>query len=57
MVRANGKPAVTKLDAALKEEIEKFIVQPENRFEYPSLKNFIDKAVHDYLKKLKEGKK
>ena len=43
--------AVTKIDGELKEKIEKLISKGNNRFEYPSVKNFIDKAV---LKMLKE---
>jgi len=40
-----------KIDAELKENIEAFISKGENRFDYPSVKNFVDKAV---LKLLKE---
>ncbi|MCK5107463.1 MAG: hypothetical protein KAQ83_01940 [Nanoarchaeota archaeon] len=43
-----------KIDFELKERIEKFISKGDNRFDYPSVKNFIDKAV---LKKLKEVEK
>ncbi|MBS3151602.1 hypothetical protein J4443_04440 [Candidatus Woesearchaeota archaeon] len=42
-----------KLDAELKKKIESFITQGENRFEYPSIKNFVDKAVLKYLKEVK----
>ena len=45
------KDTPVKLDAELKQRIESFITQDENRFEYPSVKNFVDKAV---LKLLKE---
>lgn len=41
-----------KLDAELKRRIEAYISKGERRFEYPSVKNFIDKAV---LKSLKEA--
>tara|TARA_Y100000310_G_scaffold345731_1_gene468971 strand:+ start:6342 stop:6497 length:156 start_codon:yes stop_codon:yes gene_type:complete len=41
-----------KIDGELKRRIEKFISEGENRFDYPSVKNFIDKAV---IKLLKEG--
>jgi len=41
-----------KLDAELKKRIESFISQGENRFEYPSIKNFVDKAVLKYLKEV-----
>ena len=40
-----------KLDAELKKRIEQFISRAEHRFDYPSVKNFVDKAV---LKLLKE---
>lgn len=40
-----------KIDAELKEKIEGFISQGENRFDYPSVKNFVDKAVLRLLKK------
>jgi len=41
-----------KIDAKLKKRIEKFISTGENRFDYPSVKNFIDKAVLKFLKKV-----
>ena len=41
-----------KLDAELKKRIESHISKGERRFEYPSVKNFVDKAV---LKLLKEA--
>jgi len=40
-----------KIDAELKKRIEAFVSKGENRFDYPSVKNFVDKAV---LKLLKE---
>ena len=43
-----------KIDAELKKRVEKFISIGDNRFDYPSVKNFIDKAV---LKSLKEVEK
>ena len=46
--------APVKLDAELKEEIEAFIAKGRNRFDYPSLKNFVDKAV---IKMLEEVRK
>ena len=39
-----------KMDGVLKERIEKFISEGDNRFDYPSVKNFIDKAVIKLLK-------
>ena len=49
--------AVVKLDSELKEEVEKYISTRDNRFEYPSVKNFVDKAVLSMLKRLKRDKK
>ncbi len=49
--------APVKLDSELKEEIEEFIAKGKNRIEYPSLKNFVDKAVMKLLKEVKDGKK
>jgi hypothetical protein len=43
-----------KLDAELKKRIEEFINKDDNRFDFPSVKNFVDKAV---LKALKEVEK
>lgn len=43
-----------KLDAELKKRIEMHISKGERRFEYPSVKNFVDKAV---LRMLKEAEK
>ncbi len=43
-----------KLDAELKKRIEELIAQGENRFEFPSLKNFVDKAVLKLLKDLEK---
>jgi len=45
---------VVKLDKELKKQVEEFISKKLNRIEYPSVKNFVDKAV---LKLLKEAKK
>jgi hypothetical protein len=45
-----------KLDAELKKRIEKFISQGENRFDYPSVKNFIDKSVLAFLKEVEKKK-
>lgn len=45
--------AVVKLDKELKKRIEEFISQGDNRFDYPSVKNFLDKAVVKLLKEVK----
>ncbi|MBU0628059.1 MAG: hypothetical protein KKC75_02630, partial [Nanoarchaeota archaeon] len=49
---AKLKDVPVKIDSELKKRIEELISKGENRFEYPSVKNFIDKAV---LKLLKES--
>ena len=48
------KDVPVKLDSELKAQIEEFIAKGKNRFEFPSLKNFVDKAV---LKMLEDVKK
>lgn len=52
------KDVPVKIDSELKKKIEEFISKGDNRFEYPSVKNFVDKAVLKLLKELekKEGK-
>jgi hypothetical protein len=45
-----------KLDKELKEEIEAYISRGKNRIEYPSVKNFVDKAVLRFLKEVKNEK-
>ena len=52
MVKLKDLPV--KIDAELKKRIEEFISKGENRFDFPSAKNFVDKAV---LKLLKEVEK
>lgn len=51
------KDVPVKLDSELKRKIEKFISKDNNRFEFPSVKNFIDKAVLRLLKELNNEKK
>lgn len=52
------KDLPVKIDIELKKRIEEFISKGENRFDFPSVKNFVDKAVLKFLKELeKEGKK
>lgn len=50
------KDVPVKLDAELKKRIEDYISKGENRFEYPSVKNFIDKAVLKLLKEMEKKK-
>jgi hypothetical protein len=45
-----------KIDAELKKRIEEFISKGETRFDYPSVKNFVDKAVLKLLKEVKNEK-
>jgi len=51
------KDVPVKLDSELKERIENFIIKNDNRFLYPSVKNFVDKAVLRYLKEISEPNK
>lgn len=46
--------AVTKIDDELFKGVGKYIKQGDNRFDFPSVKAFVDKAVYVYLKKIKE---
>lgn len=51
------KDSVVKIDLHLSNKIEEFIKKEENRLKFVNKKQFIDLAVHDFLKKLnKEGK-
>ena len=52
--KKTGKRETVKINSFLLEEIEDFLEDKENKIEYPSVKNFIDKSV---LKLLKEVKK
>jgi len=51
------KDVPVKLDSELKKKIEELISKGENRFEYPSVKNFIDKSVLKLLKELENKEK
>jgi hypothetical protein len=48
-----------KIDKELKEEVEGLLSEGLNRIEYPSVKNFIDKAVLKMLEDIRgaDGKK
>lgn len=50
------KDLPVKIDAELKKRIEEFISKGENRFDFPSVKNFVDKAVLKLLKEVKREK-
>lgn len=49
------KDYVVKIDYKLKKRIEKFMSQGDNYIEFPSIKNFIDKAVLNLLKKVEKN--
>ena len=46
-----------KIDPELKKRIEAFIKKGDNRIDFPSVKNFIDKAVLKLLKELEKDEK
>jgi len=46
-----------KIDGELKKRIERYISEGDNKFDYPSVKNFIDKSVIKLLKEVENGKK
>ncbi len=54
MIKLRDLPV--KIDAELKKRIEEFISKGENRFDYPSVKNFVDKAVLRLLKEVENKK-
>ena len=47
--------AVIKIDDELLDSVRSYLKEGENRFDYPTIKAFIDKAVYNYLKE-KGGK-
>jgi hypothetical protein len=51
------KDVPVKIDAELKKRIEEFISKGENRFDHPSVKNFVDKAVLKFLKEMEKNEK
>ena len=52
------KDSVAKIDLYLSKKIEEFIKKEENRLRFVNKKQFIDLAIHQFLKKLnKKGKK
>ena len=44
--------AESKIDKELLEKIKKFIKKDKNRFDYPTVKSFVDKAVLKLLTEL-----
>jgi len=49
--------AEVKIDNELLERIKKIIVKGENRFEFPTVKSFVDKTVLKMLKLLEKKEK
>ena len=49
--------AEVKIDKELHKKVIKLIKQGENRFDFPTAKSFVDKAVFKMLKSLEKGKK
>ena len=45
--------AVIKIDDELLKEVRKYIKGGDNRFDFPTVKAFVDKAVYLYLKEKK----
>ncbi len=50
------KMAEVKIDSELLERVKKVIKKGENRFDFPSVKSFVDKAVLQALETLKREK-
>ena len=48
--------AEVKIDKELLERIKKFIEKGENRFDFPSVKSFVDKAVFKMLREQEKKK-
>ena len=42
--------AVIKIDDELLNKVRKYIKEGDNKFDFPTVKAFVDKAVHIYLK-------
>ena len=51
-----GNQMNVKIDSDLKKRIDKFISKGENKYDFPSVKNFIDKAVLKLLKEVEHEK-
>lgn len=49
--------AEVKIDEELHKRIKKIIKQGENRFDFPTVKSFVDKAVLKMLKSFEKRKK
>ncbi len=49
--------AVIRIDDELYKKIIKFIKKEENRFDFPSVKSFVDKIIYEKTKKLEKSSK
>ncbi|MEN7982092.1 MAG: hypothetical protein ABFQ65_01450 [Nanoarchaeota archaeon] len=47
--------AVVKIDSSLLKEVEQFVNKNENKFKFVNKKQFIDLAVHKFLKEVKQN--
>ena len=47
-----NKDSVVKIDSKLLDNVKEFIQKEENRLKFVNKKQFIDIAVHEYLKKV-----
>ena len=56
-IKSEKKDSVVKIDFYLSNKIEEFIKKEENRLMFVNKKQFIDLAVHEFLKKLNKEKK
>lgn len=50
MAKNKEDSSVVKIDSVLLKKIEDFIDREENRYKFVNKKQFIDLAVHDFLK-------
>ena len=48
--------AVIKFDEELLKKVKKYVKENDNRFDFPTVKSFVDKAVHVYLKEKRKKK-
>lgn len=55
--KSGKKDSVVKIDLHLSDKIEEFIRKEENRLRFVNKKQFIDLAVHEFLKKLNKESK
>ncbi|MBS3079624.1 hypothetical protein J4218_05875 [Candidatus Pacearchaeota archaeon] len=55
MVKTKEVSSVVKIDPQLLERVESFIKKDENRLKFANKKQFIDIAVHEFLKESLKG--